>query len=59
MLEVITPAGFENYFEGLAEVYSSRVPDLEAFGRLAARYDLAVDRGSVPRLVAAHGLDPR
>jgi quercetin dioxygenase-like cupin family protein len=59
MLEVITPSGFEHYFEGLAEVYAATVPDLEALGRLAARYDLAVDRASVPRLVEAHGLTPR
>jgi mannose-6-phosphate isomerase-like protein (cupin superfamily) len=60
MLEVITPAGFEGYFEGLGEVYAaSAAPDVEALGRLAARYDLAVDRDSVPRLLEAHGLNPR
>lgn len=59
MLEVITPAGFEGYFEGLAEVYAAPAPDVEALGHLAARYDLAVDRDSVPRLLEAHGLNPR
>ena len=56
LLEVITPAGFEGYFEELAEVFADPAPDPARLGELAGRYGLTMDRDSVPRLVQAHGL---
>lgn len=57
LLEVITPGGFERYFERLGELLSaSGPPDLEAIGALAAAHGLEVDLASVPRLAQAHGL---
>lgn len=56
LLEIISPAGFENYFEELAGTLSQLPPDLVALGELAKRYDLDLDPASVPVLVEAHGL---
>lgn len=56
LLEVITPGGFETYFEGLGRILSEPVPDLDALGELAARHAVAMDPDSVPRLMAEHGL---
>jgi quercetin dioxygenase-like cupin family protein len=55
ILEIISPAGFEQYF---AEV----VADLQATGgqsvpAIAARYSLEVDFSTVPRLCQEHGLN--
>ena len=56
-LEVITPAGFENYFAEVEPLLSGPgAPDAAALGNVRARYALEMDMGSVPRLVAAHGL---
>jgi quercetin dioxygenase-like cupin family protein len=56
-LEVITPAGFEDYFAEIEPLLSvSGDPDAAALGAVMARYALEMDMGSVPRLVAAHGL---
>ncbi len=57
LLEVITPAGFEGYFERLGQVLSaSAVPDLQELGAVAAEFGLDVDPTSVGRLAQAHGL---
>jgi hypothetical protein len=57
LLELIVPGGFERYFTELDAILArSGPPDLEALAELAARYDLEVDPGSIPRLAAAHGL---
>jgi mannose-6-phosphate isomerase-like protein (cupin superfamily) len=57
LLEVITPAGFEGYFERLAEVLSSDgPPDLERVQDMAAAYGLDVDLSSILRLAQTHGL---
>ena len=56
LLEVITPGGFENYFHELGELLAAPEPDLPRLGELAARYGLVMDPGSIPRLVAEHGL---
>jgi quercetin dioxygenase-like cupin family protein len=56
-LEVITPAGFEDYFADVEPLLSGPgAPDAEALAAVMARYALEMDMGSVPRLVAAHGL---
>ena len=57
LLEVVTPAGFERYFEKLGEILSVQgPPDLDALAAVAHSHGLEVDPGSVPRLVPAHGL---
>jgi mannose-6-phosphate isomerase-like protein (cupin superfamily) len=57
LLEIISPAGFERYFAGLAEIMSSPgPPDAERLAALADRFGLDVDLASIPRLAAAHGL---
>jgi mannose-6-phosphate isomerase-like protein (cupin superfamily) len=57
LLEIISPAGFEGYFAGLAEIVTGQgPPDPGRLADLAGRYGLEMDRASVPRLAAAHGL---
>ena len=56
LLEVISPAGFEQFFVELAALLKSRPEDLEAVAALNAAYGLEIDPGSVARLVAEHGL---
>ena len=58
LLELIVPGGFETYFTELGEILGRPgPPDFDALGSLAARYDLELDPGSIPRLAAEHGLD--
>ncbi len=56
LLEVITPGGFETYFEELGQILAAAEPDLARLGELAARHGLQMDVSSVPRLVVEHGL---
>jgi len=53
IIEVISPAGFENYFRELAAIFRSggeAGPDPARIGELAARYSLDMDLASVPGL---------
>jgi len=54
IVEIISPAGFERYFEEMIEL----PPDADPATRVAvgARYGLEVDPGSIPRLCDEHGL---
>lgn len=54
ILELISPAGFERYFEELIEMTGTRTP--ETIGPLAARYGLELKFETIPGLVAEHGL---
>lgn len=59
LLEVISPSGFEHFFEEFAVMYADyglTRPDL--LGELNEKYGLHMDLGSVEGLVAAHGLNP-
>jgi mannose-6-phosphate isomerase-like protein (cupin superfamily) len=57
LLEIISPAGFEGYFAGLGEIFAGQgPPDPGHLAELAERYGLDLDRDSIPRLAAAHGL---
>ena len=57
LLEIISPAGFEGYFAGLGEILAGQgPPDPGRLAELADRYGLDLDRASIPRLAAAHGL---
>ena len=53
VLEIISPAGFERYFEELTELPSDLDRDerLTKITAIAKRYGLEMDFGSVPRLV--------
>jgi len=56
LLELISPAGFEQYFREIGELVSAGPPDPEKRAVISAKYQLEVDPDSVPRLVEEHGL---
>lgn len=57
LLEIISPAGFEQYFAGLADLLAEPgPPDAGKLAALAGRHGLDLDLASIPRLAAAHGL---
>lgn len=57
ILEIISPGGFEGFFDEIAVLMGSPDFNPAAMGELGARYGLAFDPDSVPRLCAEHGLD--
>jgi mannose-6-phosphate isomerase-like protein (cupin superfamily) len=58
VLEIISPAGFEQYFAELApELSREHEPDLEAVAAIQARYRLTMDRETIDQLIEEHGLD--
>ena len=57
ILEIISPAGFEGYFERLVELFAAGgPPDPEALEAVAADHGLEVDLASIPRLMQEYGL---
>jgi mannose-6-phosphate isomerase-like protein (cupin superfamily) len=56
ILEIISPGGFEHFFDELGALIQQPEFDPEQFGALGARYGLEFDPESVPRLCAEHGL---
>jgi quercetin dioxygenase-like cupin family protein len=57
ILEIISPAGFEGYFEQLVDLPTdSEPPDREQIAQIAARYGLELDFKSIPGLLETHGL---
>jgi mannose-6-phosphate isomerase-like protein (cupin superfamily) len=56
ILEIISPAGFERYFEELVDLLAAGPPDPATLAPLAARFALELDLDSVPRLCEEHGL---
>jgi cupin domain len=56
ILEIISPAGFENYFEELVDAGAGPPPDPAAIGELAGRYGLELDLESIPGLCEKYGL---
>jgi mannose-6-phosphate isomerase-like protein (cupin superfamily) len=56
ILEIISPGGFEHFFEELAKLMAGPELDPAQLGELGARYGLEFDPESVPRLCAEHGL---
>jgi quercetin dioxygenase-like cupin family protein len=58
LLEIISPAGFEKYFEELASLAAAAGgrPEPARLAPLAARYGLELDASSIPGLCADHGL---
>jgi mannose-6-phosphate isomerase-like protein (cupin superfamily) len=51
ILEIISPAGFEHYFEELVEIGGSAGASPEQLAELCARYELEVQPESVPELL--------
>jgi quercetin dioxygenase-like cupin family protein len=56
MLEIISPAGFEKYFEELLKVSAGGRPRPDQVAPIAQRYGLEVDPSTIPTLCAEHGL---
>jgi quercetin dioxygenase-like cupin family protein len=57
--EIITPAGFERYFEEAAALFATAgagLPDPAEAAAIQARYGLQMDFASIPRLVQRYGL---
>lgn len=55
ILETISPAGFENFFEELAILLQRSEPDDEAIYALCDRYELTFDRTWLPELESRFG----
>jgi mannose-6-phosphate isomerase-like protein (cupin superfamily) len=58
ILEIISPAGFERYFEELVDLGGPTGAESHVLAELCARYDLEMDPGSVPGLLERFGLRP-
>ncbi|MFL5894869.1 MAG: cupin domain-containing protein [Thermoleophilaceae bacterium] len=56
ILEIISPAGFEGFFEGLVELGGAVNADAQELAELAARYDLEMQPDTVPGLLERFGL---
>ena len=56
LLEIISPAGSENYFRELAPLLAAEPRDEAAIGEVVARYKLDIDLGTIPVLAERHGL---
>jgi len=56
LLEIISPAGFENYFRELAPLLAATDRDEAAIGEVVSRYDLDIDFDSIPTLAERHSL---
>lgn len=59
MIEVITTAGFENFFRELSALSTEGAPDLEAVGELAQRYQLPfAEPDWLSDVIERYGLTP-
>lgn len=56
VLEIISPAGFENYFRELGAELKGGPPDPQRLAALCARYELDMDLSSIPDLIARFGV---
>ncbi|HET9112126.1 MAG TPA: cupin domain-containing protein [Ktedonobacterales bacterium] len=59
VLEILTPAGFEGYFEEMAALFAEAkggMPDPERAGAVMAKYGVQMDFGSIPVLAQRYGL---
>lgn len=56
LLEIISPAGFENYFRELAPLLAATHRDEAAIGKVVERYELDIDFDTIPTLAREHGL---
>ena len=59
MIEVISPAGFENFFRELAELLESDTPDLSEIPALGTKYGLQFGQTEwLPDAISRYGLTP-
>jgi len=56
LLELISPAGFENYFREMAPLLGAAERDEAAIGAVLERYALDLDFATIPTLAQRHGL---
>lgn len=56
LLEIISPAGFERFFERLVDLGGVTQTDPETLAELCQKYGLEMDPASVPELVARFGV---
>ena len=58
LLEIISPAGFEQFFDEMVDMprREDGVPAPEALAQLSARYGLEMDFEAVPAILEEHGL---
>src|SRR5438270_3895580 len=56
ILEIISPAGFEHFFQELADLGGAAEADPEAFGELSERYGVEMQPQTVPELLERFGL---
>jgi mannose-6-phosphate isomerase-like protein (cupin superfamily) len=56
ILEIISPAGFEKFFDIVTDLAARGELDPARMATLAAEYGTEVDLSSVPGLIAAHGV---
>lgn len=57
VLEIISPAGFEKYFEEIGPFFADEAPpDLEGMARANDKYGLKMDFESLPQLIERFGL---
>ncbi|MCW2988097.1 MAG: cupin protein [Solirubrobacterales bacterium] len=56
ILEIISPAGFERFFDELVELGGVAQADPQTMGDLCSRYELEMDPESVPGLVERFGV---
>ncbi|HEY7121094.1 MAG TPA: cupin domain-containing protein [Solirubrobacterales bacterium] len=56
ILEIISPAGFEKFFEALADMNAAGPPDPEKLVALADEYGHYYDLEATQRVIAEHGL---
>ena len=57
ILEIISPGGFEHFFDELADLMQAPGFEPSQSAELGARYGLEFQPDSVPRLCEEHGLD--
>ena len=51
ILEIISPAGFENYFREVGAELRNGAPDQQRLAALCSRYELDMDPSSIPGLI--------
>jgi mannose-6-phosphate isomerase-like protein (cupin superfamily) len=56
ILEIISPAGFEKYFDEMVDLLAEGPPDIEKLVELGARYGLEADPTTIPGLLEKYGL---
>lgn len=56
LLEIISPAGFEGYFEELIDLFPDGKPQPDRIAPVAQRYELEVDPSQIAALCEKHGL---